>query len=243
MLSANINLAMLWLHCLVQALAQSGCNCHYPKRHCLTLAMQGQQQFSNLLSPTGMLSLCKDIYRASQCAVLHHSWTDFTAACLGGDSSFLPHPTQPIDTPHHFPHSRQPWHGNYLFKAKTAENHVALFTFCLFCLPAWEKPQEDKIQGKKKQNQKHLSLATRSILLHIQSAIWPLQIFKKKINQTGALPDLSWHSHLTNTKITLMPACSLSKVSGGPLLLCQEIFYGNARMWKVFLLWSAYSLT
>lgn len=40
MLSANINLAMLWLHCSVQALAQSGCNCHYPKRHCLTLAMQ-----------------------------------------------------------------------------------------------------------------------------------------------------------------------------------------------------------
>lgn len=136
-----------------------------------------------------------------------------------------------------------PGNGNYLFKAKTAENHVALFTFCLFCLPAWEKPQEDKIQGKKKQNQKHLSLATRSILLHIQSAIWPLQVFKKKINQTGAPPDLSWHSHLTNTKITLMPACSLSKVSGGPLLLCQEIFYGNARMWKVFLLWSAYSLT
>lgn len=40
MLSANINLARLWLHCSVQALAESGCNCHYPKRHCLTLAMQ-----------------------------------------------------------------------------------------------------------------------------------------------------------------------------------------------------------
>lgn len=40
MLSANINLAMLWLHCSAQALAQSGCNCHYPKRHCLTLVMQ-----------------------------------------------------------------------------------------------------------------------------------------------------------------------------------------------------------
>lgn len=150
MLSANINLAMLWLHCLVQALAQSGCNCHYPKRHCLTLAMQGQQQFSNLLSPTGMLSLCKDIYRASQCAVLHHSWTDFTAACLGGDSSFLPHPTQPIDTPHHFPHSRQPWQWQLPVQGQNSRKPCCTFYFLFVLFASLRKTTGRQNSGEKK---------------------------------------------------------------------------------------------
>lgn len=181
-----------------------------------------------------MFLLCKDIYGASQCAVLHHSWAYLRAACLGGDSSFLPHPTQPSDTPHHFPHSRQPCHGNCLSRRPNQQKICSTFYFLFaFCLPAWGNTQEDQIQEKNK------TIIPFPWQLDQSSCTSKAQSDTSKSLRRGENKQEHYLICL-DTLTSLIPKhhpnsslLSHSKVSGGPLLLCQETFCSNARIWKL----------
>lgn len=130
---------MLWLHCSLQALVQSGCNCHYPKRQCLTLAMQ---IFSSNSATYFHQQVC---FCSARTLTEPLSAQSYTTAELTLQEPVLQGPApsslillSPVISPSRL-QTALAWQL-HVQKAKPAANHVLLVIFCLFLFASLGKP-------------------------------------------------------------------------------------------------------